>query len=595
MSDLRRIWRAVAVLGVAGALALSGAARAAGIDVRVRGLGPEERDNVYAQLGLLNYARQIDASKPPNKLEYNAEEVQTLFARGERDIRKALQPFGWYNPVVHAHLEGQAPEWVAWYEVEAGPPTVIDQLDLTLSGEGADDEHLRRLRDQPRLRLGERLKHGDYEALKTRLQQAAVAAGYLDAAYTRHLLSVDPAANSASLQLNLDTGPRYYFGDVALVQDSSLREAFLRRYVTIVADAPFDSTQVLATQFALSDLDYFQLVEVEPQKDRADARHRVPIEIRLRAKPPRAYKFGVGYGTDTGPRGLIGAEFRRINDAGHKLRIDLRPSENISTGTIEYRIPTGKKPGANLAFNLQGLSQDINDIDERLYSLGASYNQILGRYQQREYLSYTRDSFAFSGEPQVVSRLLIPGFSLSDTRGDDDIAPRNGWSGFFDVHGASEQLLSSSTFLQARVRLRSIVTPLRGWHLLLRAEEGASFVSGFEQLPPSQRFFAGGDDSVRGYSYQSLGPKDEHGNVVGGKYLTTGSVEIDADIATHYAVAVFADAGGADDTPGVRLHEGAGIGLRYRAPFGSIGVDLAHGFDADAQPVRLHINVRVGL
>ena len=100
---------------------------------------------------------------------------------------------------------------------------------------------------------------------------------------------------------------------------------------------------------------------------------------------------------------------------------------------------------------------------------------------------------------------------------------------------------------------------------------------------------------MRGYAYQSLGPKDAHGNLVGGKYLTTGSLELDWDVYKSYGLAVFGDAGGADDVPNVRLHYGAGLGLRYRAPFGAIAVDLAHPFDRGAEAVRLHLGVRVGL
>ena len=571
---------------------LLGAGQAwAGIDVRVKGLGPDERDNVYAQIRILDYAKRVDAGKG----EYDPDEVQRLFDEGEQDIRLSLRPYGWYNPKITAKLEGQAPDWTATYFVDAGPQTTITKVDIQFTGEGADADALKRARRRLPARVGERLKHQDYEDTKARLQQAAVADGYLDAHFTRHELRVDPDNNTAEALLTLDTGPRYYFGNVDLQQDGRLDQKMLMRYVTIKPGTPFSTQQVLDTQFALSDLDYFKLVEVEPHKDQAGADHHVPVQIRTTSEPPRVYHFGAGYGTDTGPRALAGVEFRRLNEEGHKLRLELRPSQNISTAIADYKIPWGTKPGENINFTTQGLQQDFQGINETLYSLGTGYTRLHDTWQQHWYLTYTNDRYTLPQEPQRTSTLLTPGISLSRTQADDAINPHRGWYAFLDLHGGSTYALSDTDFVQAHLKLRGIY-PL-SWRLRLlgRVEEGVTVVSGFDTLPPSQRFFAGGDDSVRGYSYQSLAPKGSHGELVGGRYLTTASVELDYDLTKRYGIAAFADAGGADDVPNVRLHEGVGVGFRYRAPFGSIAVDLAHPLDPGATPVRLHLGVRVGL
>lgn len=563
----------------------------AGIDVRVHGLGSDERDNAYAQLSILNYARDVDAHKE----DYDPVDVQRLFEQGEDDIRRALQPFGWYSPEIHSKLTGVAPDWQVDYKVEPGPMTTLASIDIQIEGDGRDSPTIRKVLDRLPLRPGERLRHANYEAAKQQLLQTAQGDGYLDANYTQRELRVDVSAHSAQVLLTLATGPRYRFGSVAILQDADLRDDLLRRYVTIKPDQPFDSAQVLATQFALTDLDYFRSVEVDPQKDKADDLHRIPIVIHLAAKAPRNYRFGLGYGTDTGVRGLSSVDFRHLNESGHKLHLELRPSQKISSALAEYTIPVGTRPGDTLGFDAQGLQQDVESINEHVYSIGTRYNRLFTHWQQTDYLTYTRDAFAFSGEPQTISRLLIPGIAISHTDVDDAIYPRRGWYGFIDLHGATQAMLSDSNFLQGLVRLKTVLPLGPSTRLLLRGEEGASFVSQFSQFPASQRFFAGGDESIRGYAYKSLGPRDPYGNVIGGKYLTTGSLEVDQDIYRRYGIAAFADAGGADDTPAVRLHEGAGLGLRYRAPFGSIAVDLAHPFDTGISPVRLHVSVRVGL
>jgi len=590
----RRFQRAFAALLAAGLAFVCVDARA-GVDVRVQGLGADERDNAYSQIRLLG--------------DYDPDEVQRLFEEGEQDIRLALQPYGWYNPIITPTLEGTAPDWTATYRVDAGPQTTITMLDIKLLGEAGVDEPnappadssdqpraaLARVRDRLPLHVGDRLKHEDYESAKAKLIQVAVAAGYLDAFYSLHELRIDTDTNTASILLMLDTGPRYYFGDVDLQQDAGLDPQWLMRYVTIKPGAPFSSEEVLNTQFALSDLDYFTLVEIDPHKDRVDAAHRIPVTIRGQAKAPRLYRFGAGYGTDTGPRALLGAEFRHLNEQGHKLRIELRPSQRITTAIAEYKIPFGRLPGENIDVTAQTLSENVESIRENLYSLSSGYTSLHKGYQRHDYISYTNDRYTIQTEPERTSTLLTPGISYSLSQADDVIDPHRGWFGFLDVHGGSTYALSDTDFVQGHLKLR-VVLPLGGpFRLYGRFEQGATFVSGFDTLPPSQRFFAGGDDSVRGYAYRSLAPHGPSGELVGGRYLSTGAVELGYDLNRHYGLALFGDAGGADDTPAVRLHTSVGIGLRYHAPFGSIAVDLAHPLDPGATPVRLHLGVRVGL
>jgi translocation and assembly module TamA len=144
--------------------------------------------------------------------------------------------------------------------------------------------------------------------------------------------------------------------------------------------------------------------------------------------------------------------------------------------------------------------------------------------------------------------------------------------------------------------LRGVLPLGERTRLLGRAEFGATRVGQFQVLPASQRFFAGGDQSVRGYAYQSLGPVDDTGKVVGGKYLTTYSVEAEYRVYGNWGGATFLDLGNAADNPAPHLFRGAGVGLRYRAPIGTLQLDFAHPFDGDsAKGVRIHIGIRVGL
>lgn len=585
---LLRGWLAAFVL-----LAAAAPARA-GVDVRVRGLGPDERNNAYAKLSILEYAKRVDADKG----EYDSSDVERLFKQGEREILGALQPFGWYNATVTAKLEGAKPDWVVEYTVDAGPETAISLIDFQVIGDGAEDEALKQIKNRPRpLKLGERIKHEEYEALKTRIVQTAYSLGLLDAKLTRRELKIDVPNNSAEILLTLDCGRRYQFGEIRIEQDGGLklRDAFLRNYLTFEPGENYDPAKVLSTQFAFSDLDYFQTVDIEGQKDKADEDGRIPMVISTTERAPRSYRYGLGYGTDSGPRASVGADFRRINTLGHKLRTDLRVSPRISTAVAEYRVPFGHLPSDSVSFTTQALTQDFSDVKETLYRIGTSYNRRGKTWQRRIYLEYTFDEYSIKESPRQRSKLLVPGISLDHTEGDDPIFPRRGWYAFTDLHGGSDLLLSDTNFVQGMIKLRGVLDITRRLFLRVRLDQGATWVGSFNNLPPSQRFFAGGDGSVRGYSYQSLGPRDANGRVIGGRYLTTTSAELDWYFVREYGLAAFVDAGDANDKPLVDPSVGAGLGFRYRAPFGAFALDLAHPFDPGSAPVRLHLGVQVGL
>jgi translocation and assembly module TamA len=115
-------------------------------------------------------------------------------------------------------------------------------------------------------------------------------------------------------------------------------------------------------------------------------------------------------------------------------------------------------------------------------------------------------------------------------------------------------------------------------------------VGEFQELPASYRFFAGGDQSVRGYGYEELSPVDENGNKVGGRHLLTATFELQRSLPKNFVAAVFVDGGNAFNSFGDPLEYSVGVGLRYRLPFLSVGLDVAQSVsDPDRSP-RLHIN-----
>jgi translocation and assembly module TamA len=572
-------------------LLAAGAARAADVEVRVDGLSGPEQTNVENRLSLRAAAERGEETLDEWR-------VRNLHQQADSEIRTALQPYGYYQPRIESSLSGGGEHWQAHYRIDPGPRVHLTAVDVEVTGEARDFPAVRAVLADLQLRPGEPLLHERYEQEKARLQQAAYNGGYLDAAYVRAELRVTPALQAAEVLLTLDSGPRYYFGEIRL-DTQGLDEAFLRNYVKMESGRPFDPQKVLETQFVLGDLDYFQNVEMVPLREEMDEQRRIQVEIRTTPRPRRRYEIGLGYGTDTGARLTTAVEARRIGNSGHKLRGEMRLSELKNTYGGEYRIPLGDKPGESLSFTGTRADEKFVDGGDSLkYTLGASLARVPGDWRRRLYLEYAYEESRIADVPDT-SNLLIPGVSFNRTDSDDPIHARQGWSLFADVHGANKALLSSASFLQARGLLR-LAWPLGPRARLLgRVELGATLVEELSELPASQRFFAGGDQSVRGYAYQSLGPRDSEGRVIGGEFLSTFSIETDYRFAgrlRNWGVAACADAGGAGDDPGPPLFKSVGAGVRFWAPIGNVNLDLAHPLDSDdGRSVRLHISVRVGL
>jgi translocation and assembly module TamA len=564
------------------------------VELEITGLDKELQENVRAHLGIARLIPEtgiiplMPGVQEQPVMDITETSVRRLHRQATRDIGAALQPFGYYEPVVDAQLSQDGETWRAVYHIDPGPPTRIDQIDIQISGAGLADESILAARKAGKLQQGERLLHSDYETTKQAILQAALAAGYLDARYTRAELRIFKAQQQAQVHLLLDTGQRYFFGPISIEQDI-LDPDFVQQFVHIREGEPFSTDALLELQLALSDSSYFNTVEVNPQRTAAVDFH-VPVIVTTEPAKPRRYAIGLGYGTDTGPRLSLATEFRRINRRGHSILTDIRLSEILQTAGAQYQIPIGNLVSDRLTFSSRIESESFADGgNSDRFTLGASRNEEWGPLQRRLYINYQHENFSLGEEDSTVD-FFIPGFSLSQLRTDDVLFPRRGYSWSTDLRG-SPGVISNTSF--ARIDLAGkLVLPLgeRG-RLLLRSRLGAMSVQDFTVLPTSERFFAGGDQSVRGYDYQTLAPEDASGDVVGGQYLAVGSIELDYLFVGNFGAAVFVDSGNAADDFLPSPKTGAGIGFRWRSPVGMLRIDVAHPFDDSDDDYRLHISI----
>ncbi len=504
------------------------------------------------------------------------------------EIRKALEPFGYYRAVTDLSLEQDGDRWRARYHIDPGEPVRIRTLDLRIEGPGAGDPAFARWRARWPLPTGEPLRHRDYEDAKGRLLQIGRERGYVEGALVAHRITVDPAAGHADIEMRYLTGPRYAFGEITIDQEA-FDEGFLRRFLTFGSGDPYDASQLLALRRSLADSDYFERADVMPMHELA-ADERIPVQIVLRPRKRKLYTAGLGYSTDTGARGRLGFEERRANARGHRYGSTLRVSEIGSSLSARYYVPLERPVTDILTWSFIVLDEETDTTDRTTASIGADITQQTGKWLRSTSLSYEHERFTVAGVEER-SLLLIPGIRWQRVNADQRIQTRRGWIFSIGFRGAAEQVFSDASFLQTRTQGKYITGVSERSRLLLRASAGVSWTPEFAELPTSQRFFAGGDQSVRGYAYNSLGPEDELGRVVGGRHLLVGSVEYEFDILPRTAIAVFYDAGNAFNGNDFEGQSGAGAGLRWKTPIGAIRLDFAQALSKDGRPWRLHLTL----
>ncbi len=562
---------------VAAVLAVVAATAEAKVEVQLEGLDGDLESNAKAALSI---ARAADDAPDLR--------IRRLHARAEDEIRSALQPFGYYAPTIAATLAEDGEVWRARYVVERGPQVMVATVEVQVLGDAAADPGFRAVIAEFPVKPGDALSHATYELGKRQLTSYAARKGYFDAAFDSSAILVTVGQQKADVVVHFAAGPRYQFGPVTLNQDI-LDDRMVVGYVKIAAGDPYDVEPLLKMQNELSTGPYFAAVEVKTMREEADGL-RVPIAVDLFPAKSQRWEVGGGYGTDTGLRGKVKAEWRRLNRAGHHAEAELEASQVEYSASGKYLIPW-PYPRTELLTFYGGLGRYEPRWSESWRSLvGASLGRSRGSWRETISLAYEHESFTIAGG-DGTSDLLLPGISWTRTRSDDPFIPTRGVRLRADVFGAHDAVLSSVSFLQlgAEAKLIRRLSPkLRG---LGHVSAAHIFTSDFADLPPTHRFVTGGDQTVRGYAYESLGPTNAAGEIVGGDTLVIAGLELEYRFLGSWGLAVFLDSGNAWDGFSGDLAYGPGAGVRWFSPIGIVRLDGAIGISEDGDPVRIHLAI----
>ena len=549
----------------------AGNAFAMRLDVKVTGLAGEQETNVLALLSI--YQERAEADLTPAR-------VEALHRLAPDQIRDALAPFGLYQVEVTDRLEVPPDPngtWVATYAVVPGSAVKIGRVDYAVIGEGADDPAFPKTFP---MQVGDVLLHAKYEAAKSDLRSRASSGGYLDYNLARHRVLVDMVAYEAIVEFELDTGPRYYLGKVSFKQDL-LNDKFLRSFLNFEPGVVYDPNLLLALQGRLLGTEYFSDVEIVPRKDATGDDTLVPIEVVATRNKRDKYRIGAGFTTDTGPR--VSADWRRryVNQWGHNFRTELQLSPVLSQWSFDYRIPIQDPTRDYIIIKPQSTWSNINTQKGWLNSVQVAHSTLTpSNWRRTVGIDYTYEDYEISDIQTGTSSELAPNISWSKTVADDPINTKRGYRIRYGVLGAVEGLISNASYLSAALQLKWIHGFADKYRFITRADLGVTLAEDLTELPASRRFFTGGDNTIRGWGYNALGPTEPFNDeTVGGRYLGVGSLELERTIRGPWSAAVFTDFGNAFDPDYEnKFQQSVGFGVRWASPIGQVRVDLALPF-----------------
>jgi translocation and assembly module TamA len=540
------------------------------------------------------------ALSPPEGMIIDDQIDEFLLVLFEREapkkVREVLKPLGYYQAQVSASIDRSAKRLRLVVKVEPGDPVLIASVRILVNGPGAQEEKINEIVKNSPLREGEILRQDRYEEFKKAIKEKAQEAGYLEADFSVHLIRITLAENKAVIELTLETGDRFFFGEITFVPPLTYPETFLKRYLAFQPGEVFSSQKLATSQMNFLSSERFLDVVIEA--DQREARdNQIPIRIRLSPSKPKKVRFGIGFDTDQG-FGLTG-RYRDLNfnRQGNELNSELQLSERLQGLAVDYVLPGNKNLDQKKILKL-GVKRELTDsYDTR--SLFSQYEYVYPFGQGRLGAGYLRllgEDFEVGGQ-KGFSTLLIPGIRFWDRRYEDPVHPVRGFWYSLETRGSAPFLGSDSLFLQFLLQGDYLVPLGKGFSLLLRSQIGTTLLSeSLTSLPPSLRFFAGGDNNLRGYDYQSLGPKDETGKVIGGRNMAVGSLEIEKAFSTTWGLAAFYDLGNAfDDLTQIELKQGAGLGIRLYTPVGPIRLDLAYQIGEKDPQFHIHFSLGFGL
>ena len=542
----------------------------------------------------------------------NEPELERLMRATPAQARGLLETEGYFNAEVAVARAGTDAAGLPLLRVSVTPgaratiAAVAIEANGTLqtaaaAGDAGAVRELAALRAQWPLRRGDAFRQGAWADAKNATLARLRADGYAAARWSRTQAQVDAPTNSVSLDVALDSGPLFRIGELRIEGLARYDEDAVRRLANFGSGDAYSEKLLLDFQERLQKVGLFEGASVELDADAANPT-AAPVLVRVKELPLQQATVGIGYSANTGPRLSVEHTQRRVFGSRWvaKNKFQLGPEQQTWEGDLTSH------PLEGLYRNLvSGSATRLRNDDQLLLS----WNARVGRTQDApriERLYFGELTHARVDSDLLTSQADAVSYNYHWVYRDVDsvLLPTRGLTASAQAalgYARGNRSVEGDPLLEAQgpfARIYARLTWYRplgaAWYGTARVEAGQVFTRSVVGVPDTLLFRAGGDDSVRGYAYRTLGPTVD-GVTTSGRNLLTSSIELARPISLKYPAywwAAFVDAGNAADRiADLKPVFGYGLGLRWRSPVGPLRVDVAYG--QETRRLRLHLSVGI--
>lgn len=535
------------------------------------------------------------------------QELTRLIDATPRQVRDLLETEGHFSPEVRIERppgrDATGAERLR-LTLRPGPQALISRADIEAEGdlateaEGGDARAAKVLADLRAawpMKKGTPFRNTQWSDAKNAALSRLRAAGYAAARWSGTAAQIDAATASARVFLVADSGPLFRSGEVTVEGLKLHDRQTVLNLADLVPGTPVTETLLLDFQDRLQKAGLFERVSVtlDPDPEQA-AQARIAVQVTELAR--HQLIVGLGVTANLGQRVTLEHVDRRLFGAAATARNKFEWGR--SRQAWDGEVSTHPRAGLHrwlAGGSIERLESSSDVVLTQRVRLGRS--QDLARFERFGFAEVNRSSRRAVGARSDATAYAL-NYHWTVREVDNPILPIDGYT--LTLQGAAGQARDSDdrrgSFGRAYGRF-TFYRPLgRAWYAQARFEAGQVVAPGGLDVPDALRFRAGGDDSVRGYGYRSLGPLID-GSVGSGKVLMAGSLELARPLAESMPQlwgAVFVDAGNAADSfQGFRAALGTGVGVRWRSPVGPLRLDLAYG--QEVRRLRLHFSVGIVL
>lgn len=553
--------------------------------------------------------RNLEIQRYKKLDDLGAVELSRLMVAAEGNARELLNTLGYFTPTLTLEMRetpgAKTPREVK-ITVEPGELTRVREVRIDFNGPIAEDRQSDARRDAIRsgwgLREGQTFNQQAWDSAKAAALRSLTSRRYPTGSIVSSRAEIDADRGEAKLSATYESGPAYRFGPLVVQGNQRYDADSIRRLARVPTGSDYDQQQLLDAQQRLASSGFFESVFLTLDTRDTDPL-LAPVIAQLREAPFQRVVAGIGFTTDSGPRLSLDHTHNMMPLLGwravSKLYID-KDKHSLSTewsaipGDNGWRSFTSAELKSEVSGSftvdsgrLRGGRNQNSDHIDRSYFLQYDYAQNHGFNPPPSASALSLnwgwtgryfDSAAAPTRGFGISLELAGGYTLTGER-DPFTRTYARWVGFLPagtVHSAD-----GTQSREARIQLRS--------------ELGAVVAKDTAQIPATLGFLTGGDTTVRGYGYRSIGAVKPDGQVIAGRYLGLGSIEYQRPFVydgkfTDWESTVFVDVGAVADKPSeMEAKVGVGVGARWRSPIGPIQIDVAYG--VQVQQFRLHFRL----